>query len=208
MLISLDWLREYVELPKSTDELTERLTLSGLNLESVSEVGRDVQVDLEVTSNRADRLGHIGIAREVSVLWGVPLHTPDPQPPTSTRPTSSLAQVRVDCPELCPRYIARVLRGIAIRPSPEWMSRRLQTIGIATINNVVDVTNYVMMECGQPLHAFDFARLEGAQIVVRECACRGKIHCHRPSRVRTFAGHMRDRRRQAKRGPRGRDGRR
>ena len=79
-----------------------------------------------------------------------------------------LAQVRIDCPELCYRYTARVVRGVKIGPSPDWLAQRLRTLGLAVVNNVVDITNYVMMECGQPLHAFDFAKLARRQIIVRE----------------------------------------
>lgn len=168
MIVSHKWLADYVELPKSVDELTERLTLSGLNLESVTPVGGDVAIDLEVTSNRPDCLGHIGIAREIAVLFGESLKKPDPQPQSGTTSVGALTSVTIDCPELCPRYTARVIRGVKIGPSPAWLADRLRTLGIAVINNVVDVTNYVLMECGQPLHAFDFAKLMGRKIIVRE----------------------------------------
>jgi phenylalanyl-tRNA synthetase beta chain len=168
MIVSQKWLTDYVELPKSVDGLTERLTLSGLNLESVTPVGGDVAIDLEVTSNRPDCLGHIGIAREVAVLFGKSLKKPDPRAGSSSTPVGSLTSVTIDCPELCPRYTARVIRGVKIGPSPAWLADRLRTLGIAVINNVVDVTNYVLMECGQPLHAFDFAKLAGGKIIVRE----------------------------------------
>jgi phenylalanyl-tRNA synthetase beta chain len=84
------------------------------------------------------------------------------------RRPDSLTKVSITCPQLCSRYIARVIRGVRIGPSPDWLVQRLQTIGIATVNNVVDVTNYVLMECGQPLHAFDLAKLAGPEIIVRE----------------------------------------
>ena len=168
MIVSLDWLAEYVALPKSLDELTERLTLTGLNLEGVEQVGDDTGVDLEVTSNRPDCLGHVGVAREIAVLWQKELKVPAPQPKPQGKPVDSLASVTIDAPELCPRYTARVIKGVKIGPSPAWLANRLRTLGIAVINNVVDATNYVMMECGQPLHAFDFAKLKGGKIIVRE----------------------------------------
>ncbi|MEX2172591.1 MAG: phenylalanine--tRNA ligase subunit beta [Pirellulales bacterium] len=167
MIVSYEWLADYVELPASVDELTERLTLSGLNLESVTPVGGDVAIDLEVTSNRPDCLGLIGVAREVAVLFGSSLKKPDPQPKAGKTPVGKLARVTIDCPELCPRYTARVIRGVKVGPSPAWLADRLRTLGIAVINNVVDATNYVLMECGQPLHAFDFAKLAGGKIIVR-----------------------------------------
>jgi len=164
MIVSLDWLREYVDLPMTSAELADRLALAGLNHERFDEE----VIDLEVTSNRADCLGHIGVAREVSVLWELPLTRPDAKPQAAGKPVEALTSVTVEAPQLCPRYTARVIRGVKIGPSPEWLAARLRAVGIAVINNVVDVTNYVLMECGQPLHAFDFAKLKGPKIVVRE----------------------------------------
>ena len=167
MIVSLEWLKEYVALPMSVDDLTERLMFAGLNLESVSPIGEDTGVDLEVPSNRPDCLGHIGIARETAVLFGKGLSIPAAVPQANGKPVSQIASVTIDAPELCAQYTARVLRGVKIGPSPAWLADRLRTLGIAVINNVVDVTNYVMMECGQPLHAFDFAKLAGGKIIVR-----------------------------------------
>ncbi|MCG8449708.1 MAG: phenylalanine--tRNA ligase subunit beta, partial [Pirellulales bacterium] len=168
MIISLNWLKEYVELGMSVEELTDRLTLTGLNLEGVEQVGDDTAIDLEVTSNRPDCLGHIGVAREVAVLWRQKLKEPAAKPPAAGPAVSELAKVEITRPELCSRYTARVIRGIKIGPSPQWLADRLRSLGIAVINNVVDVSNYVMMECGQPLHTFDYSKLAGQQIIVRE----------------------------------------
>ena len=168
MIVSRNWLKEYVDLPMTVDELTDRLTLTGLNLEGTEEVGNDVAIDLEVTSNRPDCLGHIGVAREIAVLWNQELKRPALDLPTSDSHATDLTSVDVRCPELCPRYTARVIRGVKIGPSPAWLSDRLKSLGIAVINNVVDISNYVMMECGQPLHTFDFAKLAGKKIVVRK----------------------------------------
>jgi phenylalanyl-tRNA synthetase beta chain len=151
----------------SHEELEQRLMMAGLNHEETRTVGDDICIDLEVTSNRPDCLGHIGIAREVSVLWESPLTTPAARPAEGKTRVDKLVRVRIDCTDLCPRYTARVIRGVHVGPSPDWLVKRLATIGIATINNVVDVSNYVMMECGQPLHTFDYAKLQGPEIVVR-----------------------------------------
>ena len=164
MIVSLDWLAEYVDLPP-VDELTERLLLAGLNHESTETVGADKAVDLEVTSNRPDCLGHIGVAREVAVLANRPLRIPIAELPEST--TEQAVSVEIEAGDICPYYSARVIRGVRIGPSPDWLVRRLTTVGIASVNNVVDITNYVMLECGQPLHAFDLARLAGRRIIVR-----------------------------------------
>ena len=167
MLVSQDWLKEYVSLPDH-DELVDRLTMSGLNHEGTEAVGGDQQIDLEVTSNRSDCLGHIGVAREVAVLFEKPLSIPDPQPVAKGKALGDEFGVEIQCPELCHRFTARLIRGVKIGPSPDWLVKRLEAIGVASVNNVVDVSNYVMMECGQPLHAFDYDKLQGQKIVVRE----------------------------------------
>jgi phenylalanyl-tRNA synthetase beta chain len=170
MLVSWKWLQEYVALNVTPAELTHRLMMAGLNHESTEPAGSDFCIDLEITSNRPDCLGHLGVAREAAVLLQQPLKVPLPQPKTSGDPIEKSAQIRIDAPDLCPRYSARLLRGVKIKSSPSWLVERLQTIGQPAINNVVDVTNYVLMECGQPLHAFDFKKLAGGQIIVRRAA--------------------------------------
>ena len=168
MIVSWNWLKEYVQLDMPAEELERRLMMAGLNHESTSDVAGDLAIDLEVTSNRADCLGHLGIAREVAVLWERELKIPAAKPVEKGPAVDSLVKVRIDAPQLCSRYTARLVRGAKVAPSPAWMTRRLATIGIGAINNVVDITNYVLMECGQPLHAFDFKKIAGGQIIVRE----------------------------------------
>jgi phenylalanyl-tRNA synthetase beta chain len=164
MIVSLDWLKQYVDLPMTPAELADRLALTGLNHEMFD----DKVIDLEVTSNRPDCLGHIGVAREVGVLYDLPLKTPPAKPQAKGGAVGKITSVTLEAPALCPRYTARVILGVKIGPSPKWLADRLRAIGVAVINNVVDVTNFVLMECGQPLHAFDFAKLKGQRIVVRE----------------------------------------
>lgn len=168
MIVSTDWLAEYVDLSMPVEELTERLTLTGLNLEGIETIGQDTAIDLEVTSNRPDCLGHIGVAREIAVVWGLPLKAPEPQPVGSGPSVTDETAVEITAAALCPRYTARLIKGVKIGPSPAWLKDRLATLGIASVNNVVDITNYVMMENGQPLHAFDFAKLKGGKIIVRQ----------------------------------------
>ena len=175
MIVSRNWLAEYTSLPQSVEELTNRLTMSGLNLEEFHDVTEplsspDVAIDIEVTSNRPDCLGHIGVAREVSVLFGTPLKTPTAVVKESAEPASDATSVSIEAGDLCPEYHARVIRGVKIGPSPAWLRDRLTAVGINTVNNIVDVTNFVMMECGQPLHAFDLSKLNGGRIVVRRAA--------------------------------------
>jgi phenylalanyl-tRNA synthetase beta chain len=168
MIVSWNWLKQYVPLDMSLDELQRRVMMAGLNHEGTEEVAGDLAIDLEITSNRPDCLGHIGIARETAVLFGHPLTIPAASPKENPKTrVERLVKVRIDCPDLCLRYTARVIRGVKIGPSPKWMTRRLEAVGLAAINNVVDISNYVLMECGQPLHTFDFAKLKGGEIVVR-----------------------------------------
>ena len=171
MLVSWNWLKQYVPLDMPSEDLERRLMMAGLNHEGTEDVGGDLAIDFEVTSNRPDCLGHIGIAREVAVIFGQKLKLPAADPgaglPPAIPAVENLVKVRIECPDLCLRYTARVIRGVKIGPSPSWMVRRLRTVGITPVNNVVDISNYVLMECGQPLHTFDFGRLDGGQIVVR-----------------------------------------
>ncbi|MEJ2738392.1 MAG: phenylalanine--tRNA ligase subunit beta [Dehalococcoidia bacterium] len=133
----------------------------------LSECIGDTVLDIDVTPNRPDCLSIVGIAREVAALTGSPLHIPEIAYEESGDDIHSLASVEIADPELCPRYCASVLTGVTIAPSPDWMQQRLLACGMRPINNVVDVTNYVMMEYGQPLHAFDYEELSGRQIIVR-----------------------------------------
>ena len=170
MIVSWNWLKEYVDLNMTHDELVDRLTMSGLNHEGTEAVDKDQAIDLEVTSNRVDCLGHIGVAREIAVLYEQPLKVPAAEIETSSQPVADQVAVSIDSPEHCFRYTARLIKGVKIGPSPQWLQDRLTAIGIGVVNNVVDVTNYVMMECGQPLHAFDYAKIADGKIVVRAAA--------------------------------------
>ncbi len=167
MLVSSNWLKEYVALPEQ-ETMVDRLTMSGLNHEGTQTVGSDQQIDLEVTSNRADCLGHIGVAREISVLFNEPMTLPDPQPAPRGAAWENEFSVQIECPDLCYRFTARLIRGLKVGSSPDWLVQRLATVGVASVNNVVDIANYVMLECGQPLHTFDYDKLQGGRIVVRE----------------------------------------
>ncbi|NDC62396.1 MAG: phenylalanine--tRNA ligase subunit beta [Planctomycetia bacterium] len=170
MIISTNWLADYVQIEAPTELLVERLLLSGLNHESTTRVGEDTAVEIEVTSNRPDCLGHLGVAREAAVLFSRPLHVPDPRPPEKGGPVAAAITIEIRSPELCPFYTARVIRGVRVGPSPRWLVERLRTVGVESVNSIVDVTNYVMLECGQPLHAFDLGRIRGGRIVVRRAA--------------------------------------
>jgi phenylalanyl-tRNA synthetase beta chain len=127
----------------------------------------DVVFEVNVTPNRADALSHLGIAREVATLMGVPLKKPTVALTEAGTPAAELVSIRIDDAARCWRYAGRVVEGLTVKPSPTWLQDRLKSCGVRAINNLVDVTNYVMLEYGQPLHAFDLDRLAGAQIIVR-----------------------------------------
>lgn len=128
---------------------------------------KDVMYEIGLTPNRPDCLSVVGVAREVSAMVGKPLHLPEPGLHESGVQASEKTSVIIEDADLCPRYAARLIEGVKIGPSPDWMVRRLETVGMRSINNVVDITNFVMMELGQPLHAFDFNLLREQRIVVR-----------------------------------------
>ncbi len=172
MLVSWRWLSDFVALSVTPDDLADRFAMSGLNHEQTLHEGDDTVLDLEVTSNRGDCLGHIGVAREAAVLLGQQLCVPNPQPAESETMASQSIELENRFPNGCSRYMARIIRGVRIGPSPDWLVQRLQAVGMKSVNNVVDVTNYVMMECGQPLHAFDLSQIRGNKIIVRPAADR------------------------------------
>ena len=143
--------------------------MAGLNHEE-TQAGRRRSGDRSGSDQQPARLlGAHRHRREAAVLFR---HAADDSRIRSRRrqdrPSAELTKVTIQCPQLCPRYTARVIRGVKVKPSPKWLVDRLATLGIAAINNVVDITNYVLMECGQPLHAFDFRKLDGQEIIVRE----------------------------------------
>ncbi|NLN18752.1 MAG: phenylalanine--tRNA ligase subunit beta [Firmicutes bacterium] len=127
----------------------------------------DAVIEFEIHPNRPDCLSVIGLAREVAALTGGTVRVPKPEIAKTGEPVTSLAKVTVEDSDLCPRFCARVIRGVRVGPSPLWMQQRLRAAGVRPINNVVDITNYVMLEMGQPLHAYDLSLLRGRQIIVR-----------------------------------------
>ena len=167
MLISYNWLRELTDTKLTPLELRERLTMVGLAIDSVDESDGDSLLDVEVPSNRPDCLSHVGIAREVAVMERSKVQSPKSKVAKNEGKSSDFAAVEIKDTDLCPRYAARIVRGVKIGPSPEWLAKRLNEIGQRPINNVADITNYVLHELGQPLHAFDLRKLSGKKIIVR-----------------------------------------
>ncbi|MGH9737226.1 MAG: phenylalanine--tRNA ligase subunit beta [Candidatus Acidiferrales bacterium] len=175
MKLLYDWLREFVDVTAPASELRSRLALSGLAIDSTEESAAGPVLDAEVTANRPDCLGHYGVAREIAAIYRVPVKPLDIPLRESAEKTASATRVDIESPDLCGRFTARILRGVKVQPSPDWLRKRLEAIGQNSINNVVDVTNYVMFELGQPLHAYDLDKLADRRIIVRRARPGEKI---------------------------------
>ncbi|MFN3421733.1 MAG: phenylalanine--tRNA ligase subunit beta, partial [Armatimonadota bacterium] len=167
MRVPLSWLREFVPVESDVDKIAHTLEMAGLGVEGIDEFEGDVVFDLEITPNRGDWLSVYGVARELAAMLDLPLKPFTVSVPETADDINQFAKVRIDAPDLCPRYSARLVLGVTVDESPDWLKRRLEACGIRPINNIVDITNYVLFEIGQPLHAFDFDTLHGRQIIVR-----------------------------------------
>lgn len=171
MNISYNWLKDLIKIDLTPAELAQKLTDVGLAVEGIRPHGNDFVLDIDLTSNRPDCLSHLGVAREIRVISGREL-TAEPQGRGDAQeiplPAILAADiVRIEDPDLCHRFTARIIRNVKIGPSPEWLVNRLEAIGERSINNVADITNYVMHEIGQPMHSFDLDKLAEKRIVVR-----------------------------------------
>jgi phenylalanyl-tRNA synthetase beta chain len=176
MKVSYNWLKEFVDVAASPEETASRLALSGTNIASIENGADGAVIDAEITSNRPDCLGMLGIAREVGAIYRLPVKINSPKPAESkTAKASDAIKVKIEAPELCGRFTARIIRGVKIQPSPKWLKDRLEAAGTASINNVVDISNYVMLELGHPLHTFDYDLVRDHSIVVRRAKPGEKI---------------------------------
>lgn len=164
MKVLYSWLKEIVDINVSCEEIANRLTMAGLEVEGIEEIGDDYILDVSIPANRGDCQSILGIAREISALFNVPLKLPNN--PTLKEIEEGI-DIEVVSPELCPRYTLRFIKGVKVGPSPDWLRKRIEAVGIRSINNVVDITNYVMWMLGQPLHAFDADKISGKVIVRR-----------------------------------------
>ena len=148
MKVVYNWLKEFVDVTVPPEELASRLALSGTNIGSLENGPHGAVIDAEIGSNRPDCLGHYGIAREVAAIYKLPLKHVTPKPAESARKGSDAVKVEIQAPELCGRFTARVIRNVKIQPSPKWLKDRLEASGVASISNVVDISNYVLLELG------------------------------------------------------------
>lgn len=168
MTLSWQWVKQYVRVTLTPQQAAERLTLAGLEINDRRVVGDDTRLSCEVTPNRPDWLSHVGVARELAAMTGGKLKIPAAREiPSAHGPKPSIT---IQDKKACRRYVGLVIDGVKIGPSPAWLRQRLESIGARSINNVVDITNFVLHELGQPLHAFDADRLAGGRIVVRRAA--------------------------------------
>ncbi len=175
MNISYNWIRELVDVNWSPEEMRERLTMVGLAVDKFEAVEDDFVIEVDVPSYRGDCLSHLGIAREIAALTGSRVLLPEIKPFKMEGRMESFASIEIKDEDLCPRYAGRVVRGVKIARSPDWLVKRLEAIGQRAINNVADITNYVLHEQGQPLHAFDLEKLADRRIVVRRAVAREMI---------------------------------
>ena len=175
MKISLNWLNDYIEMGDSIDEIAEILSDLGLPCEGIEHIDDDTVMDIEITSNRGDCLSLIGIARELAAATGRELKMPEVTPDESEKDVTEFAAVEIAEPQLCGRYTARIIEGVKIGPSPDWLRKRVEAVGLRSVNNVVDATNYAMIETGQPPHAFDYDKITDGKIIVRKAAAGERI---------------------------------
>src|SRR5438445_13012105 len=167
MKVVYNWMKDFVDVTAPPEELASRLALSGTNIGGVENGPHGAVLDAEVGSNRPDCLGHYGIAREVAAIYKLPLKHVSTKPSESAAKASDFVKVDIQAPELCGRFTARVIRNVKLQPSPKWLRDRLEASGVASISNVVDISNYVMLELGHALHTFDYDKVRDQKIVVR-----------------------------------------
>ena len=170
MKLPVSWLKKYIDVTIPAQKLADRLTMSGTKVEQVHDPSGDAVLDIEVTSNRPDCLSLLGLAVEVSAVTGKKVRVPKAYRVSerAARPRANAAlTIHIEDKKGCPRYTGRVLGGVQVRPSPGEVQRLLSSTGTRAIANVVDATNYVLFECGQPMHAFDLDKLRGERIIVR-----------------------------------------
>jgi phenylalanyl-tRNA synthetase beta chain len=163
MKITYNWLKDFVDIRIPAKELAKKLTMAGLEVTSLEERGGDFVLELEITSNRPDCLSVIGIAREAAAITNKKFNVKGLMSNLKNIKHSTLnikqLSIKIEDKRDCPLYTARIIKGIQVKPSPDWLKRRLELVGLRSVNNIVDITNYALMETGQPLHAFDLNRL-------------------------------------------------
>jgi phenylalanyl-tRNA synthetase beta chain len=183
MNISYNWLKEFIDFKWTVKELADKLTFAGIEVEAIDDIGglsagsaslttgplgdRDWRLGLEITPNRPDCLSLLGLAREIRALNNGKINIPESVVKETGPDVNTLASVGINDKQGCPRYLARVITGVNVAESPDWLKQKIESIGLRPINNVADITNLVLYEFGHPLHAFDYDKLAGHKIIVR-----------------------------------------
>lgn len=175
MKVTYNWLKDFVAIKISPRELADKLTMAGIEVTSLEEKGGDFIFEIEITSNRPDWLSVSGIAREVAAITNSKLKILNPKQIQNSKQEKSNFKIEIQDKKDCPLYTAKIIRGVKVGPSPEWLRARLELIGCRSINNIVDITNYILFERGEPLHAFDLDKLSPDSIIVRRARQAEKI---------------------------------
>ena len=174
MKVTYNWLKDFVDIALSPQALADTLTMAGLEVKSIEEAAGDVVFEIEITSNRPDWLSIIGVAREVAAITGKKLKVHNPKLPAPASKTG-IFKITIEDKKDCPLYTAKIISGVNVGQSPEWLRKRLELVGCRSVNNVVDITNYILFEYGEPLHAFDLDALSDNEVMVRRAKKGEKI---------------------------------
>ncbi|MCK5579277.1 MAG: phenylalanine--tRNA ligase subunit beta, partial [Planctomycetes bacterium] len=165
MKLTYNWLKEFVPGKLPPVKLAHLLTMHGVKVENHEPAGHDTMFEFEITANRPDCLSVIGVARETAVLTGKTLRLPNIKIPKEIRTVKNI--LKIEETKGCPYYIARVIKNVKVGPSPKWLKERIEAIGLRPVNNIVDISNYVLYEYGEPMHAFDLDKLTEQRVIVR-----------------------------------------
>ena len=182
MRISYNWLKNYIDINLPPEKLAGIFTMAGIGVESVEKTADDSIFELEITANRPDWLSVVGVARELSAITGKKLKVPvvthsthNAVPACQQAGRRSTISIKIEDKKLCPRYTARIIKNVRVGDSPAWLKARLEAMGLRSVNNIVDITNFCLFETGEPMHAFDLGKIKGAEIIIRRAKDKEKI---------------------------------
>ena len=175
MKVTYNWLKDFVDIKIPPQALADKLTMAGPEVTSIDEREGDSVFEIEVTSNRPDWLSVIGIAREVAAITGKKLKISPTARITLPATKGNTVEIKIENKKDCPLYSAKIIKEVTVAPSPDWLKNRLELIGLRSVNNIVDITNYILFTYGEPLHAFDLDKLSSAGVSIRRAKKNEKI---------------------------------